>query len=384
MTNPNFAPQFSTNDIWRDLDSERCLTDDLDAIEANVASLGTNITNLGNTYAPINHTHSGYATSSDISTLQSAISNKADVNHTHTGYALSSHNHNDIYYTETEVDSLLSNKAASSALTSHTGNSTVHITSSERTAWNAAKTHADSAHAPSNAEANQNAFSNVKIGNFTIAADSKTDTLTLVAGSNITITPDTSGDSITISSSGTSYTHPTSAGNKHIPAGGADGQILRWSSDGTATWGADYGDKIVTTGGSGAAYTATVDGITALTAGASFIMVPHVASTVTNPTLNVNGLGAKNLRRRISNSTYSTVAGSIANWLGAGKPIRVTFDGNFWIVDFTRPNANDIYGAVAIENGGTGGNTAEKARTNLDVYSKAEVQALIAEAIANL
>lgn len=37
----------------------------------------------------------------------------------------------------------------------------------------------------------------------------------------------------------TVYTHPTTAGNKHIPAGGASGQILRWSSDGTATWGAD-------------------------------------------------------------------------------------------------------------------------------------------------
>ena len=37
----------------------------------------------------------------------------------------------------------------------------------------------------------------------------------------------------------TVYTHPTSSGNKHIPSGGASGQILRWSSDGTAAWGAD-------------------------------------------------------------------------------------------------------------------------------------------------
>lgn len=35
------------------------------------------------------------------------------------------------------------------------------------------------------------------------------------------------------------YIHPTTAGNKHIPAGGASGQILRWSTDGTAAWGAD-------------------------------------------------------------------------------------------------------------------------------------------------
>lgn len=35
------------------------------------------------------------------------------------------------------------------------------------------------------------------------------------------------------------YTHPTSSGNKHIPSGGSNGQILRWSADGTAVWGAD-------------------------------------------------------------------------------------------------------------------------------------------------
>jgi hypothetical protein len=37
----------------------------------------------------------------------------------------------------------------------------------------------------------------------------------------------------------TVYTHPTSAGNKHIPTGGASGQILRWSASGTAVWGED-------------------------------------------------------------------------------------------------------------------------------------------------
>lgn len=35
------------------------------------------------------------------------------------------------------------------------------------------------------------------------------------------------------------YTHPTTAGNKHIPSGGSSGQILRWSASGTAVWGND-------------------------------------------------------------------------------------------------------------------------------------------------
>ena len=59
--------------------------------------------------------------------------------------------------------------------------------------------HSQSAHAPSNAEANQNAFSNITVGDTTIEADSKTDTFTLEAGDNITLTPDTSNDKITIS-----------------------------------------------------------------------------------------------------------------------------------------------------------------------------------------
>ena len=42
-----------------------------------------------------------------------------------------------------------------------------------------------------------------------------------------------------IASGANNYTHPTSSGNKHIPAGGSSGQILRWASDGTATWGND-------------------------------------------------------------------------------------------------------------------------------------------------
>lgn len=94
----------------------------------------------------------------------------------------------------------------SSNLSSHTGNTTVHITANERTKWN---THAEAAHAPSNAEKNQNAFSNVKVGSTTVAADSVTDTLELVAGTNVTITPDATNDKITISAKDTVYTHPS-------------------------------------------------------------------------------------------------------------------------------------------------------------------------------
>ena len=61
------------------------------------------------------------------------------------------------------------------------------------------------------AEVNQNAFSNVKVGDTTIAADSKTDTVELVAGDNITLTPDATNDKVTISATDTTYESKTEA-----------------------------------------------------------------------------------------------------------------------------------------------------------------------------
>lgn len=49
---------------------------------------------------------------------------------------------------------------------------------------------------------NQNAFSKVTVGTTTIEADTPTDTLTLVAGSNISLTPDATNDKITIATTG--------------------------------------------------------------------------------------------------------------------------------------------------------------------------------------
>jgi hypothetical protein len=71
----------------------------------------------------------------------------------------------------------------------------------------------------SGAEVNQNAFGNVKVGSTTIQADGKTDTLELVAGTNISLTPDATNDRVTINVSGTvaSATAATNATN-HINA----------------------------------------------------------------------------------------------------------------------------------------------------------------------
>lgn len=57
---------YSSDEIWRGSDEDRCLTDDLNAIESNIAGK-----------APADHTHSGYA----------------PANHSHTGFAASGHTH---------------------------------------------------------------------------------------------------------------------------------------------------------------------------------------------------------------------------------------------------------------------------------------------------
>lgn len=162
-----------------------------------------------------------------ISALETVAAGKADKSHTHTianvsglqsaldGKAASSHGTHVSYSTTAPVmDGTASvgtastvarsdhkhptdtSRASKTEFDSHTANTTAHITSAERSNWNAAKTHADSAHAPSNAEKNQNAFSNIAVGSTTVTADSATDTVTFV-GSNVTITPDATNDKIT-------------------------------------------------------------------------------------------------------------------------------------------------------------------------------------------
>lgn len=109
------------------------------------------------------------------------------------------HSHDDRYYSITKLDEKLNKKANAYDLDQHMQDTTNHVYVSERINWNNASNHANSAHAPVNAEQNQNAFSYVYVNGYTISADTKMDTLNLEAGTGITITPDTTYDRITIS-----------------------------------------------------------------------------------------------------------------------------------------------------------------------------------------
>ena len=119
----------------------------------------------------------------------------------------------------------------------------------------------------SGAEVNQNAFSNVKVGSTTVAADSKTDTLTLTAGSNVTITPDASSDAITIAATDTTYGAASqssaglmSAADKKKLDGIAEGATASVDTNTTYTLTQDStdGHKITLTPSTGSATTITI------------------------------------------------------------------------------------------------------------------------------
>jgi hypothetical protein len=122
---------------------------------------------------------------------------------------------------------------------------------------------------------------------------------------------------------------------------------------GGGTGSAATGIPIVTTTGSGSAYKATVPGITELKKGINIIMIPHIPSTAYTPTLDVNGLGAKQIRRYATKGTGDTLYSGIrTKWLSS-YPHRLMYDGAGWIVtELPKPSAIDLDGRVPIESGG--------------------------------
>lgn len=127
------------------------------------------------------------------------------------------------------------------------------------------------------------------------------------------------------------------------------------------------GIPIVTTAGDGSAYTATVEKVTELTVGMKITIIPHVVSAAASPTLNVNGLGAKYIRQRLSTNTSATASGPSATWLVANKPVTVMYNGTYWVAELTRPDASKLYGTVPLANGGTGAATLEAAKEALGI-----------------
>lgn len=177
---------------------------------SNLTSFFNNLKNIFATKSEVSakanksHSHS----ISDITNLQNTLDGKANSSHgTHVNYSTTAPVMDGTASTGSATTVARSDhrhptdtsRAAQTSLDTHTSNTTAHITSAERTNWGTGYTHSQSAHAPSNAEKNQNAFSNIAIsGQTTVSADTVTDTLTF-AGSNVSITTDATNDKVTFS-----------------------------------------------------------------------------------------------------------------------------------------------------------------------------------------
>ncbi|MCI9626538.1 MAG: hypothetical protein HFI90_07120, partial [Clostridia bacterium] len=100
---------------------------------------------------------------------------------------------------------------------------------------------------------------------------------------------------------------------------------------------------IITTAGTGAAYTATLDPAPeSLYIGMQITIIPHVSSSSSSATLNVNGTGAKYFRQR-GRTTGTLYSPSVYSFLAAGKPTTLIYDGTYWVMtEYSRPNWNDI------------------------------------------
>lgn len=129
----------------------------------------------------------------------------------------------------------------------------------------------------------------------------------------------------------------------------------------------------------GIAYTATMKGVTELTNGLMLTIIPSITSKSTAITLNVNGLGAKMVRLPLSFNTAAATTPKLATFFSEGRPVTVQYDANYvaggmWkAVDKQKTSAQDLYGTVPIESGGTGATNAKDALTGLGIiYSETE------------
>lgn len=194
------------------------------------------------------------------------------------------------------------------------------------------------------AEVNQKAFSNVKVGSTTIAADTKTDTLEIEAGSNVTLTPDATNDKVTISATDTTYSDATTSASGLMSA--TDKSKLDTIEH--------YG--VCDTNPATAAKTVTISGITELYTGLTIAVKFTGTNSIANPTLNVNSLGAKAIKRYGTTAPSTSVA---ASWC-AGSVVTLTYDGQYWQMHDWN---NTSYSAMSVSEMQTGTATSSRVIT---------------------
>lgn len=264
------------------------------------------------------------------------------------------------------LEDVAAGKASKDELNTHTGNTTVHITATERTNWNAAHTHSTGAHAPSNAEKNQNAFSNVIVGSTTIAADNVTDSLSIAAGAGISVEGDVTNDKVTI----------TNSGVRSIATGSTNGTISV-NTNGTST-------DVAVKGLGSAAYTASTAYDAAGTATAKASTALGMAKEYTDQVAdglqaNIDGKANTSHTHTVANITDLTATATELNYMdGVTSNVQTQLDGKaasghkHAAADITSGTlSSDRLPTVPISKGGTGATTAAAALTNLGITATA-------------
>lgn len=191
------------------------------------------------------------------------------------------------------------------------------------------------------AEVNQNAFSNVKVGDTTIEADTKTDTLELVAGTNVTLTPNATNDSITIAATDTNTHRPIQLNGTQILGNNTTALNLKAgdnmtlsNSSGTVTFTATDTNNCKSFFGTCDTAAATAAKVVTLAnadgwelkAGVMIGVKFSITNTASSVTLNVNGSGAKKIY--FGNAEYTGNTGSITG--AQNYVIYYMFDGTYW------------------------------------------------------
>ena len=145
------------------------------------------------------------------------------------------------------------------------------------------------------AEVNQNAFSNVKVGSTTAAANAKTDTLEIAGSGSVTVSA--SGKKITVSGTNTTYAAATTAANGLMSS--ADKTKLDGITEGATTYAFTNGAKTL-------AWDTTS---TIATVGGVDITVKMPANPDTNTTYAVTTTAAAGLAPKLSGGTTSYLRG---------------------------------------------------------------------------
>ena len=218
-------------------------------------------------------------------------------------YAVAEKDSDTIYFTTDDGKLYIGDKEilgeSIKALNSHINDSVKHITSTERTNWNAAKTHADSAHAPSNAQAN--VIETVKVNGTALTPSSKAVNITVPSYSTMT--------GATSSAAGTSGLVPA-------PASGKQSSYLR----GDGTWAVPTNTDTKVTNTLNTTAKAYVTGTTSSSTNTGTqvfdtgVYLDTTAGTLTATTFKGALSGNASTSNKLKSTSYTTITINTCDW----------------------------------------------------------------------